>query len=768
MSKQPYTPWVLPVIFALSGIGLAYEIVLTRLFSLIFQYHYVFLIVSTAVAGLGLGAALAAMMLRRDGSADWNDLARAALLVAFLLFGAVLILSQLRSASMKAVAFTAALLPFVGLGFLSASLFTNFSKASGVLYGADLIGAVAGLLLALAAISWLGGFNAILALAVLCALIAVGLATLGHNRRFQIGTGAVTLALIVVLISNQAAGWLDFSPKKLKDAPPDKTLMTVLKDPSAKIIETRWGPFARLDVVKTSDDSVRYIFTDAGAGSTMVRYDGNDQKVAWLTGEIPYLPFTINADTTEKALILGAGAGQDVLMAHLAGVKSIDAVEINPLMIDLTRDYADYNGGIFDLAGVQAEAMDARHYVEHSTDHYDLIYANLVYSQAAAPGTSALSENYIFTKEAFKAYWEHLTENGRIGFVAHQGIEGIRLLVAALNMLEDQGMSLQNALQHVSMATMTGGDVQTRTTVIVITRQPWSGDMVNDYVTQAHQRGAGLLYLPIYQEIGLDALSLGAMTLDEYIEANADQYNYKPTTDDWPFFFQFLPGMPDQITELLLIAAALVFVYLSWSIFFFVRKDRRQWMRAGLVPYFALLGAAFMLVEVPLIQRFNLLIGQPAAGLAVVIGALLVGGGLGSLASSRLENKFLPYLIAVVGMLIAGVVALSPILFKALVDWALPFGLGARLLVTGGALLPLGFLMGMPFPSGLRIANQADPRGVAAFWGANAVTSVLGSAAAMALAVAVGFSAALWVGAGLYAAAALAALVVWPRILRAL
>ncbi|HEX3054192.1 MAG TPA: hypothetical protein VHP83_26290, partial [Aggregatilineaceae bacterium] len=94
--------------------------------------------------------------------------------------------------------------------------------------------------------------------------------------------------------------------------------------------------------------------------------------------------------------------------------------------------------------------------------------------------------------------------------------------------------------------------------------------------------------------------------------------------------------------------------------------------------------------------------------------------------------------------------------------------LGARLLVTGGALLPLGFLMGMPFPSGLRIANQADPRGVAAFWGANAVTSVLGSAAAMALAVAVGFSAALWVGAGLYAAAALAALVVWPRILRAL
>ncbi len=773
MSKQSTQPqtgqttWAIPVIFMLSAIGLAYEIALTRLFSLIFQYHYVFLIVSTAVAGLGVGAALAAIILRRDGIADWSDLARAALLVALLLVGAVLILSQLRSASLKAVAFTAALLPFVGLGFVSASLFNNFSKASSVLYGADLIGAVAGLLFALVAISWLGAFDTLIALAIFCALIAVLLAVMGRNRRFQIGAGVVTGLLIVVLITNQAAGWLEFSPKKLKDAPPDKTLMTVLKDPEARIIETRWGPFARLDVVETSDESVRYIFTDAGAGSTMVRYTGNDQDVAWLTGEVAFLPFTITPDTTQNVLILGAGAGQDVLMAHLAGAKSIDAVEINPLMIDLTRDYADYNGGIFDLDGVTAEAMDARHYVEHSKDHYDLIYANLVYSQAAAPGTSALSENYIFTKEAFEAYWDHLTDNGRIGFVAHQGIEGIRLLVAALDMLEGQGMSLQNALQHVSLATLTGGDPQTRTSVLVVTRQPWSGAMVNNYVTQAHLRSAGLLYLPIYQEIGLDALSVGAMTLDDYVKANADQYNYEPTTDNWPFFFQFVPGMPDQLTELLFIAGALVFVYLSWSIFFFVRKDRRQWVRASLVPYFALLGAAFMLVEVPLIQRFNLLIGQPAAGLAAVIGALLVGGGLGSLASSRLGIKLLPRLVAIIGILIALIVALSPVLFVALVNWALPFGFGARLAVTAAALLPLGFLMGMPFPSGLRIANQTDPRGVAAFWGANAVTSVLGSAAAMALAVAVGFSAALWVGAGLYAAAALVALFVWPRLLSA-
>jgi hypothetical protein len=151
--------------------------------------------------------------------------------------------------------------------------------------------------------------------------------------------------------------------------------------------------------------------------------------------------------------------------------------------------------------------------------------------------------------------------------------------------------------------------------------------------------------------------------------------------------------------------------------------------------------------------------------LAAVIGALLVGGGLGSLLSSRFGLSRLPRLVTGVGLAIALVVALSPVLYTALVDWALQFDFGVRLAVTAAAVLPLGLLMGIPFPSGLRVANQADPQGIAAFWGANAVSSVLGSAAAMALAVLIGFSAALWVGAGLYAVAALIAYFIWPRLL---
>ncbi len=597
-----------------------------------------------------------------------------------------------------------------------------------------------------------------------CALVALLLAALGRGRATQAAAAVVGVLLVALLVMNQSAEWLSYQPSRLQNSPPDKTLLQVLKDPGARIVQTRWGPFARLDVVETADDDVRYVFTDAGAGSTMVRYSGDPLDVAWLKREVAYLPFVVDQADTHNVLILGAGAGKDVLMAHLAGADAITAVEINPQMVALTRDDADYNGGIFDLDGVQTEVMDARSYVERSDAQYDLIYANLVYSQAAAPGTSALAESYVFTQEALRAYWDRLAENGRIGFVTHHGIEGLRLLVGALDMLEDQGMTLQEALRHVSLASLTSGDAQMRTSVLLITRQPWEGAAVQHYVDQVHARGAGLLYMPGFQVVGLEGLVVGAMTLDQYVRANAAEYNFAPSTDDWPFYYQFTPGMPGQLSDLLLAAGTLVFVYLSWAIFFYVRRDGRQWVRASLVPYFALLGAGFMLVEIPLIQRFNLLVGQPAAGLATVLGALLVGAGLGSLASSRLGLTRLPRAVGAIALAVALLVALSPLALPALVDAALPLDLAGRVAVTAAVALVLGLLMGVPFPSGLRVAGASDPQGVAAFWGANALSSVLGTAAAMALAVAIGFSAALWLGAGLYALAALIALGVWPRI----
>ncbi len=761
------TRWILAAIFLLAAVGLAYEVTLTRLFSVIFQYHYVFLIVSVSIMGLGIGAALATGLMRaKHWQDEWADLTYAAILLAFLLIGVALVVSQLRSSSLMMVMLIAAVLPFVGIGFLNALIFAAFARHSGVLYAADLLGGAFGLGAAFALITWFGAFEAVIALAVVSAGAAGVLAAISCQRPLQTRTLGILLLLGLGFLANRVIGFIQFSPMSVEDAPPDKTLMwTLQQDASAAIVETRWDPFARVDMVETGDESLRYVFTDAGAGSTMVRYDGDPEAVAWMQQEVAYLPFTVSPEATDRVLILGAGAGRDVLMARLAGADSITAVEINPALVDLTRDSAEYNGNILDLAGVQTVITDGCNFAERTDETYDLIYANIVYSQAAAPGNSALAESYIFTREALRTYWHHLTESGRIGFATHHGIEGLRLVIAALDMLQREGMTTQQALQHIALASLRSGDPQTRTSVVMLMRQLWTPEQTQAFVDAAHTAGAGLLYMPGFQEMGLEGLALGAITLDEYITANADLYNYIPTTDDQPFFYQFTPGPPPGLSDLLLISVLAAFGYLSWLIFFFVRRDRLQWKRASLAPYFALLGAAFLLIEIPLIQRFNLLLGQPVLSLVAVIGALLVGGGIGSLVSSRFAIETLPRLVTRFAGAVAIGAMLSTIIYPAIIGWALPLELPARLIVTVLALLPLGFLMGIPFPSGLRLAHQVDSQGVAAFWGANAVTAVLGSALAMALAITAGFSTAVLVGAALYLLVAGLSHFTWYRVL---
>jgi len=758
---------LLAFVFLLSATGFAYQVMLTRLFSVIFQYHFVFLIVSVAIAGLSAGAALATLARRkkREAVAEWRLLTIAALLLALLLVAVSVVLALLPSASLVWLVLSAALLPYITIGFLMALIFARFAPLSGVLYAADLIGGATGLVLGLGLVGWLGAFDAVLLLGMVCALLALIPAWFGESQALQVRAGGVAVLLLAGFIFNQTTGAAAFSLNRLQDAPPDKTMLAVLQTPDAALVETRWDAFARVDMVTTSsDETFRYVFMDAGAGSIMVRYNGDESSVDWLREDIEYLPFTFRADQLDNVLVLGAGAGRDVLMARLAGAESITAVEINPTIIEMTRANADYNGNILDLPGVSTLIADGRNYIERTANTYDLIFANVVYSQAAAPGHSALAESYIFTREALQAYWNSLNDGGRIGFVTHHGIEGLRLIVAALDMLQREGMSLPQALEHVSLVSSRSGDVQARTSVVMISRTPWAEDEATAYVEQAHQRDAGALYLPHYIEVGFEQMITGTISLDDYIRTNSD-FNYTPTTDDSPFFYQFRPGLPESLTDLLIISLVLAFIYLSWLIFFYVRTDNQHWKRASLAPYFALLGVAFLLIEAPLIQRFHLLLGQPVLALITVVGALLVGSGLGSLYSSRFPLEVLPRLVIGFALGVAALGLLSLLIYPPLIRWALPLDLSLRVAVTALAILPLGFLMGVPFPSGLRVAHVADPNGVAAFWGANAVTSVLGATLAMVVAIAVGFSAAMLLGAALYGLVALLIMVSWSRLL---
>lgn len=734
-------------LLALAAVALAYEVALTRLFSLIFQYHYVFLIVSLAVLGLGIGAAIGHVTrFRADGVA----LGGAAIALGVALIGVAIALASIRSASRIALAAGLGLVPFVLLGWLNATIFARYASHSALLYGADLFGAVLGLVGALALVEAVGAFGNILALAAVVGLAACLLAW--RWRGLMAGAGV----LVALGVGLALSGAVEYDPARLQDAPPDKTMTHVLQDPAAEaeVLDTRWSPFARVDLVRIADEALRYVFTDAGAGSVMVRYDpANPDEAAWLEENVDNLPFAI-APSPERVLILGAGAGKDVVQARLAGAEAITAVEINPTMVELTNDYADYTGDVFRLPGVTTAVTDGRNYIERSDDRYDLIYLNLVYSQAATPGAAALAENYIFTREALAAYWDHLTEDGRIGAVTHNGPEGIRLFLGALDMLQREGLSLREALDRVTLTTRRTTDPQARTAIVTVDRAPWTPERSQSLFELVESRGMSVLYLPHTHEQLLGGLATGELSLEQYIAGN-DEFNYFPTTDDRPFFYHLDPGLPPALNTLLRAVVVLSLLYVALVVVTWNPRQVSLDRRAVWLGYFGLLGGGFMLVEIPLIQRFNLLLGAPALALTAVIGGMLLGASAGSLFSGRFAVHRLPRLVVAAGLATGLAVLAATALYPALIDRALPLSLAVRAALTVALLLPLGFVMGVAFPSGMRLAARIDPGGIPAHWGANAVASTLGSTLATVLAMSYGFNTALLLGAALYLLVAL-------------
>jgi len=263
-----------------------------------------------------------------------------------------------------------------------------------------------------------------------------------------------------------------------------------------------------------------------------------------------------------------------------------------------------------------------------------------------------------------------------------------------------------------------------------------------------------ILYIPHISEELLGGLATGELTLAQYIAGN-EEFNYFPTTDDRPFFYHLDPGLPPALNTLLRAVTVLSLLYGGLAV---VTWDARQGpldRRAAWLVYFGLLGAGFMLVEIPLIQRFNLLLGAPALALSAVIGGMLFGASMGSLFSGRFAPVRLPRLVTAAALATGVGVLAGTALYPALIDLALPLPLGARAALTVALLLPLGFVMGIAFPSGMRLAGVTDPAGIPAHWGANAVASTLGSTLATVLAMSYGFSTALLLGAALYLVVAL-------------
>jgi hypothetical protein len=748
-------PVLLAVMGALAASGLMFEIALTRMFSLLFQYHFAFLAVSIALLGVGIGAAVAWGRRPRD-LGQGIALGLALLAVVYPLTAAGL--AWLPSTESILLHAALALAPFAVSGYTGALLFMRYERSAGWLYGADLIGAALGAVLVLAALGVISPFTLVAALGV-----AVGLAALGYARLAGLTLtwpGAAAGLALVLAGSTALTGWADFSPTRLFGFSRDKTMFAILRDPveQARLVETRWDPFARVDVVETADPTSKFVFNDAGAGSFMLALGDDIEQLAPLRNSLEYIPFTLRP--SQHTLVLGGGAGRDVALALLAGTPAVTAVEVNPAMVAVTRAYADYNGNIFDRPGVRVEVSDARNFVERSVATYDLIYLNLVYSQAAAPAGLALAEDYIFTTEAFEAYLSRLAPDGHLAIVAHNAFEGGRAALTALKALENQGLPPEIGLGRVALLMQRNPDPTLQYSILIVGQKNLTDEeLLTLEAGIARVPDLQALFMPGGFEEPFRSLRNGSMTIEEFDQGDPN-YVLGPTTDDRPYFFKFDPGNPEALRQALIFALGLAIALLLIALWPLAEVNSpipgRPWLAT--VGWLSLTGLGFMLIEIPLIQRSQLLLGQPMLSTVSVLAAILLAGGLGSVLSQRWAGPQLLARARSVALIIVGLGLAYGLGLPGLLNTAMGLPLEARVALVVALTALIGFPLGMLFPIGLRLAGagplapagEQGQRYIGALWGVNGAFALLGSTSVPLIAMSWGFSWSLFLGVAAY------------------
>lgn len=755
-------------IFLISMASLVLEITLTRVFSVTLGYHYAFLVISIAMLGLGGGGALLALrpsLLQGDASVL---LTRLSLLFSFGVLLSLATLAYLpieafqgdRIALLLLAYFLAAGLPFFSLGAYLAAFFSRYPERAGTIYCFDLAGAGAGCLLALWALSALGGLGSLLFAAAAGALVG-----LFSVRSLKSMVPFLLLATSLFLLAPRADRLIPLSLS------PQKALASWLEErryPEARLLYTRWDAFSRMDVFENPQAPLIWSLSpnfqgwlppqkgmtlDADALSPIIRYRGIEELTF-----LEHMPFTLPYIFTprSKVLVIGPGGGIDLLLALRYGAGEIIGVEVNPLVIEVMRGrFRDFSGGIYEHPAVHIELEEGRSFLRRSAESYDVIQLTVVDTWAALmAGAYSLSENYLYTVEAFQDYLRHLTPEGMLvisRWYTSPPREALRTAYLAIAALEREGV--RQPASHIVM--LRNQDFFT----LGVKRGELSQAELETITSFAQRNAFEILYAPGFKGEN----EFHALLRPTGSGAQALSYSYKvgPVTDDSPFFFDYYEwgsllgegGQELPLGHRMLLVATVLALLLSSLFVLGPLLHRQGWAMGhywGHLAYFVSLGLGYMFLEIALMQRFTLFLGRPVLSLSVTLFGLLLSSGLGSLASQRLFAAVALSQLWKVILALAGLSLVYVFLLPPLFQVALGQGLAVRILLSLLLLLPLGFLMGMPFPLGLRLlAPQHHPM-VPWAWGTNAAASVLGSVLYVYIALSWGFSAVMVVAAALY------------------
>jgi hypothetical protein len=820
----------------LSAAALGYEILLMRLFSIILWHHFAYMMISVALLGYGAAGAMVALAQRwlaprfeavfAGGAILFGVSAVASFALAQrVAFNPLEILWDPQQPLRLLLIYLLLFVPFFCAATSVCLTFTRFSDQIPRIYSFDIVGAGSGSLAIIVALFALAPLDALRLLGGV-GLAAAALACI-ECRWHRHWLPVLLLGAAAILPASLPRDWIALRPSEYKE------LSQTLRIKDAHVIAESSSPLGLITVVESPLIPFRYapglslnatmepppqlgVFTDGDGLSALNRYDGQREPLSYLDYLTSALPYHLLEHP--RVLVLGSGAGADVLQALYHQASAIDAVELNPQVIDAVQGrFADFSGKPYSAPNVRVFTGEARSFIAGRGERYDLIQVALLDSfSASSAGLYALSESYLYTVQAFQDYLRHLNPGGMLAitrWVTLPPRDILKLFATGMVAMEGAGVAQPSR----RLVLIRGW----KTTTLLVKNGEFSGAEIVALRGFCRARSFDVGYYPGMQ--AAEANRYNVLEKPYFFEAaqallspDRDKFwarykfDIRPTTDDKPYFFHFfkwrslpellalkeqggLPllewGYPVLIATLLqaTLAALILILFPLWMI------RRRQRLAHSSPPsttttilvgnatasaalsgrrvaiYFLAIGFAFMFVEIAFIQKFILFLSHPLYAVAVVLCAFLSFAGLGSRYSQRLQGGG-PHLPSPApgsrwnrgrrSLLARAVFAISLISLLYLAILPTLFRLlislpdPAKIAISALLVAPLAFAMGMPFPLGLGRVADSAEALVPWAWGINACASVVAAVLATVLAIHLGFTAVVVIALLLYVAAA--------------
>ncbi len=754
-------------ILVVSAVVICFEIISTRISSVIFVQNYAFIILSLAILGLGSGGIYSFYKTKPgEKSSEIRNIFGLFIFLSGSSLVLFIILEIILSITNPYIYFFFLFIPFFFAGIVYAEFFRNYANAGFKIYASDLIGAALGSVLSIYIFNLFNAANAVLFLALVLFISSVHYFNIEKKKQTFLYS-----ALFCLTIALAVFGKKDLLGEIPIGDFPEKDIYYTYDDPNIKpyIIDSRWSINGRSDLVEYNNRNiVKDLFIDGAAGSQMYEFNGNiahhDTLLNYLllhhSTTIPFL-FLTNEER-KSMLVIGPGGGGEILTGILGGVQTITGVEVNPDFVDIVKKYSDFNGGIYtNFPNVKIEVAEGRHFIKSSRQHYNIIVL-------ALPSTKQLqnidglasNENFLLTVQAIKDYLNNLNQNGQLIFTLHNRWELVRLIVTTLYAFKENGIDNSDAVNHFMIL---GSDYAP---TIVIKKSAYTVDEIKAIVKVAESLPADVprvTYLPFLnnpvdnevENILLQDIKDGRSSLKEIIASNSSDIS--PVYDDSPFFYKVDKGVPGDFADLL--TATLVVALLSVIIPLRKTKSELKKNRKGRekgrvslpLLIFISIGVGFMILEISLFQKFILYLGSPTIALSVLLGSLLVGMGVGSFFGGKIyAQDVLKRLKSISGLIVIAGVFLF-IVHPLILNESLAFGLFIRAVVCFVLLLPFGFLLGIPFPTGIQLLKQDNlVKHIPWMYGVNGIMSVLGSVLAVVLSMTWGFTLSFFAGLSMY------------------